>query len=166
MRNGRTGNEPDSPEPDRWMKLAVRYLAVRDRTSAQVRSYLRRKGALPDDVEPIVTRLCDLRYLDDRAFAERWISRRMGGRPMGRERLRSELEARGVEDSIAQAAIDEAFRKTGENQLARLALDLTQRRGRRLTPMQAVRLLRQRGFDEETIGDMMEHRIGNEGSVS
>ena len=148
------------------MRLAVRYLAVRDRTNAQVRQYLRHKGAQPDQIEPIVARLYDLRYLDDRAYADRWIARSLADRPMGRERLKSELDARGVEASVAESAIREAFGKTDEDRLARQALDMMQRHGRRLTPMQAVRLLRQRGFDEETIGRMMNHCFGHEGSVS
>lgn len=166
MRNGRTGKEFDLPESDQWMRLAVRYLAARDRTRAHVRLYLQRRGAPPDRIETIIARLMDLRYLDDRAYAERWVRRRMADRPMGRERLKFELDAKGVEASIAETAIGEAFGKTGEDRLACLALDLIQRHGRRLTPMQALRLLRQRGFDEETIGRMMNHRIGNEGSVS
>lgn len=147
------------------MRLAVRYLAVRDRTGAQVRQWLLRKGASSDQVEQTVSRLSDLRYLNDRAYAERWIASRLAGRPIGYERLRAELQAKGVDDSIAVETIREAFQATDEDMLARLALDSVQRRGRRLTAIQSVRFLRQRGFGEETISRMMGDRIGNEGSV-
>lgn len=148
------------------MQLAVRYLAVRDRTSNQIRHYLLRKGAPQDLVEPIVARLSDLHYLDDRAYAERWIASRLANRPIGRERLRAELHARGVDDSTTEATICEVFRVTDEDMLARSALDSAQRRGRRLTAIQRMRFLRQRGFGEETIGRMLGDRIDNEGSVS
>lgn len=148
------------------MRLAVRYLALCDRTSAQVRTYLHRKGVSPDQIERIIVRLSALRYLDDRAYAKRWVTRRIAARPMGRERLKTELDAKGVEDSIAESTIREAFQSADEDLLARSALDSVQRQGRCLTPMQAVRFLRRRGFGEDTIERMMEHRIGSEGSVS
>ena len=166
MTNAHIGKASDSAELDRWVRLAVRYLAVCDRTCAQVRHYILRKGARQDQVEQVVARLSDLRYLDDRAFAERWVARRMADRPMGRERLKYELDIRGVEDSIAESTIGRAFETTDEEQLARSALDAAQRRGRCVTPIQAVSFLRRRGFGEGTIGRMMEQCIGNEGSVS
>jgi len=148
------------------MRLAARFLALRDRTSAQVRDYLQRKGALPDQSERIVARLSALGYLDDRAYAERWVTRLIADRPMGRERLKEELGARGVEPSLADSTIREALRSVDEDQLARSALDSAQRRGHGVTPMQAARLLRRRGFGEETIERMMDDRNGNEESVS
>jgi len=148
------------------MRLAVRYLALCDRTNAQVRRYLHRKGASLDQIDRIVVRLSALGYLDDRAYAERWVTRRITDQPMGRARLKYELDARGIEESIAESTIRDAFQSADEALLARLALDLAQRRGRCLTPMQAARFLSRRGFDEETIRRMMEHRIGSEGSVS
>ena len=109
--SGRTG--PSSPEP--WLHLAVRYLARRDRTIAQVEQFLRSKGASPAQARQTVGRLSDLRYLNDRAYAGRWV----------------------------------------ESRLARRAVKARQRRGRRLTPAQMQRLLRQWGFEEETIDRMM-----------
>lgn len=145
------------------MHLAVRYLARRDRTAAQVERFLLRKGASPAQAEQIVARLSDLRYLDDRAYAERWITGRLASRPMGRERLKAELRAGGVADAAADGAIREALRGIDEETLARRALRAAQRLGRRLTPAQSVRLLRQRGFEEETIHRMVRGRVGCEG---
>ena len=148
------------------MRLAVRYLAVRDRTSAQVRDYLQRKGALPDQSERIVARMSALGYLDDRAYAERWVTRLIADRPMGRERLKEELGARGVEHSLAESTIRKALQSVDEDRLARSALDSAQRRGRGLTRMQAAWFLRRRGFGEDTIERMMDDCNGNEESVS
>jgi len=145
------------------MHLAVRYLAGRDRTSAQVRQFLLRKGAPPAQIKRIVVRLTAFHYLNDRAYAERWIASRLAGRPMGRARLKAELEAKGVAESVAEGTIREVFRGTDEETLARLALKGAQRAGRRLTPVQSVRLLRLRGFDEETIGRMIGDRFDDEG---
>jgi regulatory protein len=51
----------------------VRYLAQFDRTAAQVERFLTRKGASSAQAKQILSRLSTLRYLDDRAYAARWI---------------------------------------------------------------------------------------------
>lgn len=145
------------------MRLAVRYLARWDRTVAQVEQFLRDKGASPAQAKQTIGRLSDLRYLNDRAYAERWIENRLARRPMGRERLRAELQAKGIGEAVADRAIREALREVDEETLARRALKARQRRGR-LTPIQALRLLRQWGFEEDTIDRIIAARSGSEGS--
>lgn len=137
--------------PDRWMDLAVRYLARWDRTALQVEQFLLTQGASPARTKQIIDRLTDLRYLDDRAFAARWIESRFGRQPMGRARLKAELQAKGIAEQVVDRAIRDALPEVDEDTLARRALKAKQRRGRRLTPVQMMRLLRQWGFEEETI---------------
>jgi regulatory protein len=138
-----------------WLQLAVRYLARWDRTAAQVERFLKDKGAAPAQVKRTVNRLSELRYLDDRVYAQRWIESRLARKPMGRERLKAELLARGIAESHADRAIREVLRGVDEEALARRALRVKQGRGGRLAPLKAARLLRQRGFEEETIDRIM-----------
>lgn len=84
---------------------------------------------------------------------------------MGEERLKAELQAKGISEALAARATAEAFRETDERVLARRALQSAQRHDRRLTSSQIVRLLRQRGFSEETIDRMIEASRMNEESV-
>ncbi len=146
------------------MHLAVRYLARWDRTVAQVEQFLRDKGASPVLVKQTIGQLSDLLYLNDYAYAERWVESRLVRRPMGRERLKAELQAKGIAESVADGALREALRGVDEEALARRALQARQRRGPQLTPNQALRLLRQRGFEEETIDHMIGDCIEREGS--
>lgn len=162
MRNGRTGKQPDSTKSDQWMSLAVRYLARWDRTAAQVERFLLGKSALPAQIKETIARLSDLGYLNDGAYAERWIETRLTRRPMGRERLEAELLFKGVPEAVAGLAIRAALRDLDEDTLARRALAVVQRTGRQLTPAQSVRLLRQRGFEEETIDRMLGDRMRHE----
>ncbi|MGQ0696085.1 MAG: regulatory protein RecX [Nitrospiraceae bacterium] len=147
---------------EQWLHLAVRYLARRDRTVAQVEQFLRDKGASPAQAKETIGRLSDLRYLNDRAYAERWVENRLAHRPMGRERLKAELQAKGIADTLADGAIHKGLRGVNEEALARRVLRARQRRGRRLTPVQALRLLRQRGFEEETIDHIIGARMERE----
>ena len=136
---------------DQWFQLAVRYLARFDRTAAQVEGFLTRKGASSRQARQAVSHLSALRYLDDRAYAARWVESTLLRRPMGRERLKSELMAKGLGESLADQVIGERLDGLEEETLARLALRL-KARGRRTVPRQrSVTLLRQRGFGEETI---------------
>ncbi len=140
---------PQSSE--QWLQCAVRYLARFDRTAAQVERFLTSKGASPTQAKQAVGRLSDLRYLDDLAYARRWIETRLARRPMGRERLKAELLATGVAETLADGAIREALQTIDEETLARLALRAWRRKGRRVFPSQAVGHLRRRGFEEDTI---------------
>lgn len=138
------------------MRLAMRYLARWDRTVAQVEQHLRDKGASPAQVQQTIGRLSDLRYLNDRAYAERWVERRLARQPMGRDRLKAELLAKGVAAALADDAIAQALTDVSEEALADRALESARRKGRRVTLVQAQQLLRQRGFGEEVISRMIE----------
>jgi regulatory protein len=133
------------------MPLAIRFLARRDRSVAHVEQFLRSKGALPGQIRHTIRRLSALRYLNDQAYAQRWVERRLASRPMGQVRIKAELQAKGIAETVADRVTADVFREVGEEQMARRALNAKQRHGSRLTPAQSVRLLRQRGFEEETI---------------
>jgi len=145
------------------MHLAVRYLARWDRTVAQMEQFLRNKGASPTQVTHTIGRLSDLRYLNDRAYAERWVDSRLARQPMGRERLKVELQAKGVPDAVIAEALSDALKHVDEDELARRALTVRLRAGRRrMTSLQAARLLRQWGFDEDVVARIMEARYKSE----
>ncbi len=141
--------------PGGAVRLAIRFLAKRDRTIAQVEQFLRSKGASPHQIAQAIHRLSDLRYLNDHAFAQRWVNKRLAVRPMGEERLKAELQAKGISESLAAQVAAEAFREIDEKVLAQRAIRAAQRHGRRSTLSQMVRLLRQRGFSEDTIDRMI-----------
>lgn len=128
--------------------MAIRYLARAERTASQVERYVQGKGASRAQGYAVVRELERRGYLDDQAYAARWAESRLWRRPMGRERLKLELLGRGFEDKVAERALDLAYRSISEQEFACRALE-----GRRtsMRPLQWVRFLRQRGFDDDTI---------------
>ena len=136
---------------DEWFHRAVRYLARFDRTAAQVERFLISKGATSAQVQQVITRLSALQYLDDRAYAARWVESMLARRPMGRDRLKSELMARGLGESLADEAIVVGLQGMDEEALARQALRSKKSDRRPVPHRRIVSLLRQRGFGEETI---------------
>jgi regulatory protein len=147
---------------DEWFYLAVRYLARFDRTAAQVERFLTGKGASPAHVKQVISRLAALRYLDDRAYAARWVESTLARRPMGRDRLKHELVARGLAESLADDVIVEGLEGVDEEMLARRALQLKGRHRGRLPRQRTVTLLRQRGFGEDTIERIMSDCLGKD----
>ncbi len=149
-RTGTPARAHDSPL-DGVIRLAVGFLARRDHTVAQVQEFLAARGTSPHHVKEAIRRLTDLRYLSDQAYAQRWVDRRLFTRPMGPERLKAELQAKGIPDALAGRVVAAAFRTVKEDTLAHRALQGKYGRSRGFTPAQIERFLRQRGFEEETI---------------
>ncbi len=133
--------------PD-YLDLAVRYLARTDRTTAQVERYVQEKGASRTQGRAVVRELQRRGYLNDQVYATRWAEARLSRRPMGRERLKAELLLRGFEESVTERALRKAYHSVSEQELACQALE---GRVNRTRPLQWVRFLRQRGFDDDTI---------------
>jgi regulatory protein len=142
-------------EQDQWVHIAVRALARGDRTTAQIERLLATKGASPTQIRAAVRQLTSLKYLDDEAFASRWVERRLSRMPMGRARLQDELLATGCAEHIVHTTLRAAYRKISEQDLARLVLMKASRTASAKTPGRVARLLSQRGFDEDTIEIVM-----------
>lgn len=147
MPTGRRPRRRTESTPD-YLPLAIRYLARTDRTAAQVERYVQEKGASRTQGRVIVRELQQRGYLNDQAYATRWAELRLSRHPMGRERLKAELLMRGFEESVTERALRQAYRSISAQELACQALE---GRTTRTRPMQWVRFLRQRGFDDETI---------------
>ena len=106
---------------DEGFRLSVRFLAQRDRTAAQVERFLLSRGVTSSHIEQAICRLKDLRYLDDLAYAQRWVEKRLATKPMGQERLKAELQAKGISDGVAERVLTEVFRRNSEEIVARRA---------------------------------------------
>jgi regulatory protein len=82
----------------------VDLISRRPWTQAELTARLRRRGAEPSVAEAVVAELVDRGYLDDAAFARRWVEAR-AARGYGAARLRAELRARGVPTEVIAAAL-------------------------------------------------------------
>ena len=144
-----------APSPDQWLQLAVRALARSDRTTVQIERLLAAKGASPSQIRGTTLRLTSLRYLDDAAFAGRWVDRRLARMPMGRARLQEELLATGCPEQIVLATLGATYRKMSELDFALEVITKAGRATSGQTLGRLARLLNQRGFDEDTIETVM-----------
>lgn len=136
---------------------AVRFLAPRPRSRAEVRQQLTQKGFQEGVIDEVITRLEGLNYLDDLAFARFWMQNRNEFNPRGAQAIRYELRQKGIDRTI----IDEVL---AEFDSLELALRAAQKKMRSLRgkDSQTVRtqlggFLTRRGFDYQTVRSVLEH---------
>ncbi len=162
----RLGRRASSSGEERTpLDLALRLLARRPRTEAEIREALRQRGVAPPEVHRTMRRLEERGWLDDRTLAEHFITTRAARLGHGKRRLLMDLARRGVASAVAEGAWAEAVRR-GEvdprESARRAAARAVARRGGRLDGRGYARvynaLLRQ-GFDVDTVESVLEsHR--------
>ncbi len=91
-----------------WKK-ALKYLALRPRTSKQVEEYLLKKGYEHSEIIDVIERLIAVKYLNDDRFAEGFVRARAEHKFHGPYRLRRDLISRGIDSSTADRALNEVF---------------------------------------------------------
>jgi regulatory protein len=88
-------------EEARARECGLRLLARRDHSSADLARKLRQRGFSAELIAGILTGFTEAGYLDDRRYAERWAESALAsGRGYG-NRLRLELQQRGVSRELA-----------------------------------------------------------------
>ncbi len=102
-----------APPPTAYQR-ALRRLARRDHSVAELRRALLERGHDEEEVEAAVDRLRRERYLDDTGFAERFARSRMANQGHGRLRIRQDLRLRGVDRRAVEAGIAGALREVDE----------------------------------------------------
>lgn len=146
-------------EEERAYESALNFLSYRPRSRAEVARRLQKKGFSEAVSEAVTERLCRAKLLDDRAFAQYWISNREQFKPRGGRALRYELRQKGVDSSI----IDPLLEEVDEAEGAYLAAVKRLARWKRV-PLEVRRRklgdhLRRRGFGYATIEQVWERLI-------
>jgi len=107
------------PDP---LTAALRMLARRPYSVAEMRRALERKYAQRGQVSAAITRLRQLGYLDDRKFAEQYAYSLAQNRALGPHRLRRELKAKLVNYKEIEPAVERAYQETPARELLEQAL--------------------------------------------
>jgi len=134
-------------------------LSYRPRTEKEVRDRLARAGYEEDVVEEVVAKLYELDFLDDKAFAERFVENRMATRPVGRRALTWELRKKGLDaETVAEAAesVDEETEREGALAAARSRVGRMAGLDRREARRKLTAFLQRRGFAWDTIHGVLD----------
>lgn len=103
-------------------EYAVRALASRMRSVAEIKRLLRRRAAGEDPellIEVVVARLKQNNYLNDEFYAATYSTNRRDNQGFGKMRVVSDLKARGVHPDVIREAVDTAYDATTDEQQAR-----------------------------------------------
>lgn len=148
-------------------QAAVRYLATRPRTVAEISRHLRSKQFNDVAIVGAIDRLRAQRYVDDEAFARWWLEQRERFRPRGDRALRSELLQKGVARDVIETVLGERA-PDAEVEQARKALSRPLTRWEALEPAERKRkihaYLAQRGFDYGTIEEVILREVHDDES--
>jgi regulatory protein len=136
-------------ERERAIQLGHRAVGTRERTVAELRTYLERKRVEPEAIDDAVAELREAGFLDDARYAHRFAEDKRDLERWGSERIARELHKRGIAPDLIEAAIADRGREA-ELQTALMVLE------QRVPPPsndrerdRAWRLLIRRGYEHE-----------------
>jgi regulatory protein len=136
-------------ERERAIQLGYRAVGSRERTVAELRTFLERKRVEPEAIDDTVAELREAGFLDDARYAQRFAEDKRELERWGSERIARELHRRGIAPDLIEAAIADRGREA-ELHTALMVLE------QRLPPPcndrerdRAWRLLIRRGYEPE-----------------
>lgn len=134
-------------------ELALRALAHKERTEAELEGWLRERGVDDAELAEVMARLTDAGAIDDESFARRFAEDKRELRGWGPDRIAEALRARGVGDAAVSAALAEESREVSLER----ALALLGERGEPVddeaSRARALSLLARRGYPLELAYD-------------
>lgn len=143
---------------------ALEYSLMRPHSAREVRDYLWRKtratkyksrsgeikereGVSQTVADRVYERLCEKGYIDDEKFARFWVENRNQRKGSSSRKLKSELQAKGVENSIIEAAL-EGTSRNDEDELAKI---IAKKRARYPDEQKLMQYLARQGFSYDDI---------------
>jgi regulatory protein len=142
-------------------ELAVRALSHKERSTAELATWLARRDVAASDIETVIDRLTAIGELDDERFARLFAEDKMELSGWGSERVREALLARG----IAPEHIEAAIAADSEDVQIDRAGDLLVRRGRPIDSeadkVSALGYLTRRGYPYEIAHEAIRSRRGD-----
>ena len=146
-RNRRTSEPPTDadlgPEADPdsvGRKILLDQLTGRARSRADLAKKLAGKDVPEEIATRLLNRFEEVGLIDDAAFAREWVAQRQESRGLARRALAQELRRKGIDDELAQAAL-ETVEADDEVEAARLLVQRKLRSMRGLDEQVAIRRL-------------------------
>lgn len=134
---------------DKAYNLTLAYVARRMRSEGELADYFRRKQYAPELSAEIMERLRRIGFVDDAAFARRWVESRRNLHASSAKKLRLELRQKKVPDSIIQTVLAED--ETDERQLLRELVDKKRKQSRYQDDQKLMAYLARQGFNYDDI---------------
>jgi len=141
---------------------ALKMLARRELSEAQIRQRLVRKEHDEADIDDAVARLKDERAIDDTRVAEAIARSEISIRKRGRLRVKQKIQSVGIASSTAKNAIDEVFGAIDSDELLESALAKRLRAGKTIADdrefNRLYRYLVGQGFESDRVVKLLRSR--------
>ena len=144
--------------------IALHKLTARARTRQELDQALRAKSVPQGVIDAVLDRFQEVGLVDDASFAENWVSSRQRRRHLSRRLLRRELQAKGVE----QSHIDNALDRADHDAELTSARDLAERKhaamnglSREVQYRRLAGMLSRRGFDTAITTQVLADVLGD-----
>jgi regulatory protein len=109
---------------ERTFERALNLLSYKPRSRAEMRSRLMEKDWAEEAVvDQVIARLEELGYLNDEQFAANFASSRLTAKPIGRTRLRRDMQRKKLSSETIESALDEAYDQQTEEELIQRAIN-------------------------------------------
>ncbi len=133
-------------------EAAIRYLSVKDRTEVGLHERLMRAGYEQEAAASAVAQMKTMGYIDDKRYAQRFISDQLRLKAVSRKSIRMGLRAKGIADDVLDDVLAEVEQTDEETALRGLRkkfgkYDLQDP----LIQKKAIAYLMHRGFGYETV---------------
>jgi regulatory protein len=128
-------------DEEQWLgavEAALRLLAMSPRSEKELRERLKRRGFRTKALDAAVTRVREMGYLDDAAFARFFVETRQAATPRSRRALTFELGRKGIDRALAASSVAEVSD-------AEAAFEAAQRRLRSLRSLDRATFTRRLG---------------------
>lgn len=141
---------------EKTMNRALKLLSFKPRSIAELRErLLEKEWADAAIVDQVIARLIELRYLDDEQFAASFASSRLSVRPLGRTRLRRDLQRKKLPNEVTEQTLNQVYDGNAEEDLIDRAVAKRLRlKGVPTTPEATKKLfdyLMRRGFSYDLV---------------
>lgn len=132
---------------DKLHAQTLRYVAMRPRSTWEVKSYLERKHASPDLIVSLLNKLSESKLVDDAAVARMYVHDRQLLRPASRRKIIYELRKKHIPESGIETALNEIDDRRALDQI----IAAKRRQSRYRDTNKLLRYLATQGFSYEDI---------------
>lgn len=109
---------------EQLLNEAVSALARRSRSESELKRHLQKKlGPKASDagsrIQKVIARMYELGYLSDQRLADSVVAWKQGQLHLGRRRVTEELRKRGIQPSLVESTVEQAYAEVDELTLAK-----------------------------------------------
>ena len=127
------------------MDKAYRLLAGRPHSQKELEAKLAQRGYTPQEIDAVVSRLLELKYIDDGQYCRRFAENRLARMNIGSARMRMDLAAKGFDHGLVDRTINELY--TDEQKELIIARSAAAKKLRSLKPGLDERAVRKKLYD-------------------